>query len=228
VDDLPIGLTPWADATWRESVLAWVGERLRERGAQLVGQPHARITARSVTLQIETDRETVWFKASPPGAKFEPVLAEALSRWVPGQVLVPLAIDADRGWLLLPDGGTVLGLVPGVDIRSWEEPLRQYAELQRSVASHLAELADLGVPDLRPGRLPGQFDALMDSGRVRSLVDTPGGLTGGQYAALRALRPRLVQWCGRLAASAVPLSLDHADLHDHQVFAAQGRYVFFD
>jgi len=228
VNDLPAELSPWGDPAWRDSVLAWVRDRLRAAGLRPAGGLEPRLRPWSVTGQIRTDQGPVWFKANPPGSRFEPALMAALSRWVPGQVLTPLATDPARGWSLLPDGGVILGALPGLDARSWEEPLRQYAELQRAASGHVAEMAALGVPDLRPARLPGRFDALLDSAEVRAQAGTADGMTASQYEALRALRPALARWCERLAASAAPPSLDHSDLHDYQVFVTDDRYAFFD
>ena len=228
MNDLPAELTPWGDPAWRDSALAWVRDRLRAAGVRPASELEPRLRPWSVTGRIRTDRGPVWFKANPPGSRFEPGLMAALSRWVPGQVLTPLATDPERGWSLLPDGGVILGTLPGLDAGSWEEPLRQYAALQRAVSGRVAEIAALGVPDLRPARLPGHFDALLDSAEVRAQAGAAAGMTAAQYTALRALRPALAQWCERLAASAVPPSLDHSDLHDYQVFVTDGRYTFFD
>jgi hypothetical protein len=228
VNDLPDELSPWGDPGWRDSALAWVDDRLRAAGMRPASELEPRLRPWSVTGRIRTDRGPVWFKANPPASRFEPALMAALSRWVPGQVLTPLATDPERGWSLLPDGGVILGTLPGRDAGSWEEPLRQYAALQRAVAGRVAEMAALGVPDLRPARLPEHFDALLDSAEVRAQAGTAQGMTAAQYAALRALRPTLAHWCERLAASAVPPSLDHSDLHDYQVFVTDGRYTFFD
>ncbi|WP_308285964.1 phosphotransferase [Streptomyces ardesiacus] len=52
-----------------------------------------------------------------------------------------------------------------------------------------------------------------------------------ERAALRelGLRPRLTDWCAELDALGVPDSLDHADLHNGQVFhPAPGRFTFVD
>ncbi|HEY2489599.1 MAG TPA: hypothetical protein VGI37_08840 [Streptosporangiaceae bacterium] len=228
MNDLPAELSPWGDQAWRDSVRAWVRDRLRAAGVRPAGELEPRLRPWSVTGRIRTDRGPVWFKANAPGSRFEPALMAALSRWVPGQVLTPVAIDREHGWSLLPDGGVILGTLPGLDAGSWEEPLRQYAALQRAVSGRVAQMAAFGVPDLRPARLPGHFDALLDSAEVRAQAGATTGMTAAQYAALRALRPALAQWCERLAASAVPPSLDHSDLHDYQVFVTDGRYTFFD
>jgi hypothetical protein len=155
----------------------------------------------------------VWFKANPPGSAFEPALVRALADWVPDHVLQPLAVDTERAWSLLPDGGPLLD-------DDWEGPLRQYAALQRELGLRAGELAALGLPDHRPGSLVAHFDALAD-------------LTGAPQD-VRRVRPRLADWCAELADSGIPDTLDHSDLHEAQVFQGESanggtrRYVFFD
>jgi hypothetical protein len=183
VNDLPAELSPWGDPAWRDSVLAWVRDRLRAAGVRPASELEPRFRPWSVTGRIRTDRGPVWFKANPPGSRFEPALMAALSRWVPGQVLTPLATDPERGWSLLPDGGVILGMLPGLDAGSWAEPLRQYAALQRAVSGRVAEMAALGVPDLRPAQLPGHFDALLDcaGAMVRAAGGQPGAAVAGPF-----------------------------------------------
>jgi hypothetical protein len=161
----------------------------------------------------------IWFKAAAPGAAFEAGLGEALARWTPEHVLTPYAVDAARGWSLLPSGGPLLrSLPPGPD--QWEGALTQYAELQRAVVPRVDELLRLGVPDARVAALPGIFDDAVASNRT---------LTAVERERLWEFRPRLVEWCEELGALGVPDSLDHADLHDGQILVAgPGRYTFFD
>ncbi|HEV3359001.1 MAG TPA: phosphotransferase [Pseudonocardiaceae bacterium] len=220
--------TPWGEPDWRERALDWARAHA---GAAVLGVDEPRLRAWSITVRLRTTRGAVWFKANPPGTRFEAALGRALSEWVPGQVLTPLAIDAVRGWSLLPDGGTIMrdALDAEPDLATWEELLRQYAALQRTVAPHVPELLRVGVPDLRASRLPERFDELVRSASVRGQVDAAEGITRAQYAMLRSARPMVLDWCERLAASSVPVTLDHSDLHENQVFVAQdGRFVFFD
>lgn len=211
--------TPWADPRWRERALAWIRERL---GTGIIGRDEPRLRAWSITMRVRTDRGSVWFKANPPDSRFEAGLTEALASWAPDRVLTPLAVDAAEGWSLLPDGGPTLRATEP-DLDAWTELVRQYADLQRSVAPRVAELLRIGVPDLRPNRLPARFDELADSAMVRAQLDAE------QYAALVSARPRLAEDCARLAASPVTASVDHSDLHEGQVFVADdGRSVFFD
>ncbi|MFH9819919.1 aminoglycoside phosphotransferase family protein [Streptomyces sp. NPDC017230] len=218
----PEAVTPWEDEAWRAAVHAWVRDRLAARGLRPAGKWRVRLRPWSVLVRLPVEgHDALWFKANPPAGAFEGPLTAALARWVPEHVLEPLAVDADRGWSLLPDGGPLFRDVlarESVGPKAWEELLRQYAAMQHALTPRAREIARLGVPDARPTALPDVFDRLDDS-----------ALRPQERDGLRKLRPRLVDWCAELATVGVPDSLDHADLHDGQLFhPAPGRYTFFD
>ncbi|MGW4176613.1 phosphotransferase [Streptomyces rubiginosohelvolus] len=222
----PDAVTPWEDPVWRAEALAWVAEGLAAHGLAETGPRAVRLRPWSVLVRLTVAGPApVWFKAVPPAAAFEAGLTEALARWVPAQVLPPLAVEAVRGWTLTPDGGPVLSEVldgrPGApDHGYWEEPLRQYAAMQRELAPYAEAIEALGVPAARPRDLHALFDRL---------VAGNAALTREDRVALEALRPRVADWCEELASSGVADSLDHADLHEKQLFApVAGRYAFFD
>ncbi|MBV2357378.1 aminoglycoside phosphotransferase family protein [Streptomyces sp. J2-1] len=218
----PGAATPWDDESWRAAAFAWAGERLDDLGLRPVGPVGVRVRPWSVLVRLPVSGgDSVWFKANPPASRFEGPLTAALSRLAPEHVLRPLAVDAGRGWSLLPDGGTLFRNVPAGETgpRDWETMLGQYARLQRALVPHTAELAALGVPDARLPRVAHLYDEL------RSGVAPDPGVR----ATLDALRPRVADWCAELAALGVPDSLDHADLHDGQIFRpVPGRFTFFD
>ncbi|GHE06293.1 phosphotransferase [Streptomyces alanosinicus] len=216
--------TPWEQRAWRDAALGWVAGRLAALGLRGGGDLSVRLRPWSVLVRVPVEgRDAVWFKANPPAGSFEGPLTAALARWVPEQVLQPLAVDAERAWMLLPDGGelfrSVLARAP-VEPGTWEEMLRQYASVQRAVTGHRHEIERLGVPCVRTLGLPEAFDRL--------LMDNTA-LDAGDHARLERLRPRLADWCAELAAAGVEDTLDHADLHDGQLFhPAPGRFTFFD
>ncbi|MET9296482.1 aminoglycoside phosphotransferase family protein [Streptomyces sp. NPDC003077] len=227
-------VTPWEGPDWRRAALEWAAGELAAHGLRATGLEKVRLRPWSVLVKISvagtgtpthTDARpgAVWFKANPPASLFEAGLTEALAGWVPEHVLRPLAVDPGRGWSLLPDGGPLfkdaLDHVPD-DPRAWEEPLRQYAELQRAVMPQVRAMERLGVPSARTAALPEAFDRLVAGNAVLGADDR---------AALRALRPRLAEWCAELAGVGIADSLDHGDLHAGQLFAVpSGRFVFFD
>ncbi|GAA3132475.1 hypothetical protein JOF29_005239 [Kribbella aluminosa] len=212
----PEARTPWDDPAWRLEAIGWLDAELARTGVRELGARRVRVRPWSVIVRVEA-AAPVWFKAGAPGAAFEAGLGEALSRWTPDHVLTPYAVDAARGWSLMPSGGELLrSLPPGP--QEWTEALTQYADLQRGLVERVDELLRLGVPDARVPALPGVFDAA-----VAACV------SGADARRLREFRPRLVGWCEELRAIGVPDSLDHADLHDGQILVAgAGRYTFFD
>ncbi|WP_258314653.1 aminoglycoside phosphotransferase family protein [Streptomyces sp. Act143] len=221
-------VTPWEQQEWRRAALDWIREGLAARGLRVTAERwRVRLRPWSVLVRIEVtdgaDVRSVWFKANPPGSAFEGALTAALARRVPEHVLEPLAVDAGRGWSLLPHGGELFrdALERGAaDIRAWEEALRQYASMQRALLPYVDELGRLGVPDARAAALPGIFDAAVAANTALEPEDR---------TRLHALRPRLLDWCAELAATGVPDSLDHCDLHDGQLLRpAPGRFTFFD
>ncbi|MEU6815350.1 phosphotransferase [Streptomyces sp. NPDC046860] len=220
----PEAVTPWDEPAWRGAALDWIEGGLAAHGLRPGGAPRVRVRPWSVTARVPVAGHTpVWFKANPPASAFEGPLTAALSRRVPDHVLRPLAVDAGRGWSLLPDGGALLREVLERDVppaRVWEELLTAYARAQRALVPDADNLGALGVPRLRVTDVPASFD------RSRAATGTPDP---DRRARLDALRPRLVRWCAELAALGVPDSLDHADLHEGQVFhPGPGRFTFFD
>ncbi|MFJ5261968.1 aminoglycoside phosphotransferase family protein [Streptomyces sp. NPDC088387] len=217
-------VTPWEDTAWRADALGWARRELAAHGLRPAREWRVRLRPWSVLFRLTlVGGDAVWFKANPPASAFEAGLGAALARRVPGHVLRPLAVDTDRGWSLLPDGGEVfrdlLAREPH-DPRAWEEPLRQYAAMQRALIPYADEIERLGVPGARTTALPGVFDRIVEESTALSADDR---------TRLLAARPRLVDRCAELAAAGIADSLDHADLHDAQMFRpAPGRFTFFD
>ncbi len=215
-------VTPWDDETWRAAAVDWAAASLAARGLRPTGEWRVRSRPWSVLARLSVQgRDAVWFKANPPASAFEGPLTTALARWAPGHTLEPIAVDADRGWSLLPDGGPLLRDV--LDRRTarpevWEGLLSRYAALQHALTPRAREIERLGVPGVPVTELPGVFDRL---------DDTP--LRPEERHGLRRLRPRLQDWCAELGGLGIPDSLDHADLHDGQVLhPAPGTFTFFD
>jgi hypothetical protein len=100
--------------------------------------------------------------------------------------------------------------------------LRAYATLQFGLAFHVDDLLALGLADLRPGSVPGRFERLLTDPATERVIDAPGGITRAQHEALRALAPRLREWCAELDDLGIAASIDHSDVHPNNIFAATG------
>ncbi|MGW1465798.1 aminoglycoside phosphotransferase family protein [Streptomyces sp. NPDC002308] len=220
----PDAVTPWETAAWREAALGWAERELAAHGLRTSGGRSVRLRPWSVLVRIPVEGHgSVYFKANPPASTFEAGLTQALAHWVPGRGLEPLAVDAERGWSLLPDGGPLFrdALDRGAaGPAEWEEMLRQYAEMQRELIPYAGRMGSLGVPDGRVASLPEIFDRMVEENSVLDEADR---------AALRDIRPRLAAWCAELTGLGIAETLDHSDLREGQSFVPEpGRFVFFD
>ncbi|GAB3748020.1 phosphotransferase [Microlunatus parietis] len=220
----------WTSAAWRAEAEDWIRDQLGAAGIVVTGaieQP--RVRPWSTQLVVPTDRGRYWFKENNPAMAFEAALVARLSDLIPGRVLDPVAVAADRGWLLVPDGGRTVRETGGADEASFTRILTEYAELQRQLAGHGAELVGTGLPALEPERTADHV-----AGQVAELAALPAGHPLHARADLLAraagYRPVLVAAADRLAETPIPSSLQHNDLHQNNAFAAEPGHPlqFFD
>jgi hypothetical protein len=226
------GVEVWSSRSWRERAVRWLDDRLADAGVERTGeteQVHLRPWA--TVLKAPTTEGPVWFKAAGPGTAAEIGLYEILREVVPDRVLPPIAIDVDRAWIVLPDGGPTIGERfdgPGL-LEALVTVMPQYGRLQRDLAPQVGRMLDLGVADMRAERMPARFDEALDA--VRRYVERRG--TAADRAIVERVEPMrdtYAEWCGRLAQMPGEPSLDHNDLHAWNVFcqgddgALQGRF----
>jgi len=216
------GIPPWQDPAWVAGAEDWIAAGCARAGLARTGTALARARSYSVVVRVPTSGGTLWFKASAPPASFEPALISALADWFPYQFPAPVAVDLDRAWSLTRDGGPTLAQARAraEDLSAWHAMLRGYARLQFDLAAHAGDLLSLGLPDLRPGSVPARYDKLLADPATERAVGATDGVTVAQYQELRALAPPLRDWCAELDELAIPASLDHADVHPNNVFAA--------
>jgi hypothetical protein len=226
------GQAIWRSPAWRQRAVAWLDGVLAAAGVQRTGdveQPHLRPW--STALCAPTSRGRIWLKAPGPGARFEVGLYALLARVVPQHVLEPLAVDVVRGWVVLPDGGATLGDSCSGDALAsgLTEALPRYAELQRELMPHAAELLACGVADMRPARMPERFaEALAVADAIARRSGTPEDAALIQR--VRAFEPTFASWCRELEAAPASPSLDHNDLHPWNIFVGgpAARAKFYD
>jgi Phosphotransferase enzyme family len=231
---LAYGVEVWSSASWRERAVSWLDEQLAAAGIERTGeveQPHLRPWA--TALKAHTTNGPVWLKAAGPGTAFEVGLYELLQRAAPEHVLMPIAADVARGWIVLPDGGVPLGeRLSGTELAdAMETVLPQYGQLQRELAPHADDLLALGVTDMRAEVMPLRLDEALEV--VREYVERRGsGVDRETYRRVSAMGETVAWWCDRLAAVPGAPSVDHNDLHPWNVFVAgadgAGRARFYE
>lgn len=179
----------------------------------------------------------VWFKATAPATRFEAALTSMLAQRRPSAVVVPLAVDPERGWLLLPDGGAPLGESAPEPAAALASAVLEYGELQRAVTADACALVRAGVPDLRPTVLRQRFGEALFAAR-RSIADVAAVSGEPERPDLVELRAALAQVNRRrdellaplrvLQQSVVRPSVDHNDLHPGNVLMVDGSPRFYD
>lgn len=203
----------------------WADERLAAARIERTGdveQPHLRPW--STLLRIPTGEGPVWLKACGGGTAFEAGLYEVLARVAPDRVLAPLAVDTERAWILLPDGGASLGeRLEGEELLdALEVALPRYAQLQLDLAPHLEEVLEAGVDDMRPAALPGRFEEALDAARGYARSDAR------VIERIEAFRETYREMCDELAQSPLAPSVDHNDMHPGNVLGDLTRTRFYD
>jgi hypothetical protein len=231
------GARPWAQPRWFERAERW----LRASSASLGYQPtgpvdRVQVWELSCVLRLPTARGDVYFKATADSPLFvnEGVVMGVLAGLFGDRVPRPLAVDAERRWMLLADVGEQLGgdeHGAGVPVEVGEDVLRAFARLQVDAVRHADRLLAAGFADRRLPRLAGEaarwLPEIEATGRLPG-IDAATWLSAEEMAALRAAVPRLAACCGALAAYAVPPSLVHGDLHLSNVARGPRGYRFFD
>jgi hypothetical protein len=193
---------PWTDPAWLAEAHAWIRSQVEPTGA--IEQPHVRPW--STVLRVPTSDGDVWFKANVPVHACEAAVVSTLARLRPDRVPELVAVDLDRGWMLMRDAGIRLRemVERDRDLGRWLDVLPAYGELQLAAVDHAEELIALGVPDRRLAVLPAQAAELLDE----------VGL--------------VAEMCEQLSSYGIPETIQHDDFHDAQVFLRDGRYLFFD
>ena len=208
----------WTSAVFVDEARGWVADRLERVGASLTGdwaQPHARPW--SSTMWFATTAGRVWFKVNAPASRYEPALLGLLAERVPGLAPEVVAMDQERGWSLLRDGGPPLRsvLAPQDSWAVWEGLVATYAAAQVRLTTDRVAVLSTGAAEVSPTTLPGLAREL-----VVELAAQPvqqGGLGAAEADRLAAALPRFDAWCAELGASAVPDSIQHDDLHSGNV-----------
>lgn len=193
-----------------------------------VGEPSSlepdRVRPWSTVWRAETGRGVFWAKDNTSGQHHEAALLARLGELSPGRVVPVTAADPERGLLLTPDRGVPLGQQGDVDVGTWCDVVAAHAALQREVVPHLDSL---GLTRLDAVEAVAHVERLV--GALRAYPDgDPRRLTDDQLRTVEGVLPDVALWSAQVAALGLPVTLDHNDLHPHNVFAVDGRLELFD
>ena len=220
--DVPAERPPWAQPGWLAEVRGWVESVVERLGHVVLGVEQVKQWSLSSVLRIETDGPELYFKAPVRLPLFadEAVVTERLARRFPGFAPVPLAVEPEHGWMLLPAFEELFDDDVSLDV--WQDALRRFARLQLRTSQVTDELLADGCLDRRLDVLERQLEPLLSDPVAIRLLDD------GEVAQLRRLVPTLEEICGRLAACGIPPTLVHGDLHLGNVARVDGELLYFD
>ena len=215
-------MSEWLDPAWRSGADDWIGEQLDRLGLEPVGgfdQVHDRPW--STVICVPTEIGHVFFKAVAAPLRHEAALTELLGSRRPNCIPPPLAVDRERGWMLMEDGGQTLRelIAHERSLDRWASVLPLYASVQIDLTGDVTALLALGVPDLRLDVLPT---------KVESVLDEIADLPDAERRRLVGSLPWVREACEELASAGIPETIQHDDLHDAQVFVRDGRYRLLD
>lgn len=220
----------WKEAGWEASAREWVASQLAGMGGEIIGESETvHVRDWSIVVRFASDTGTIYFKAGASTQHFEAGLLEAIGRAESDLLLAPLAIDAERGWMLLPEGGPRLREFHGGNPAKgdWEMLLARYAEAQIDLSKHAQDMLEAGLPDRRLGRLPGEYKELLSSPSLAEITEL-GGLRAEEMRRLIAKKEEFSAMIAELKGIGIAPSVEHGDLHDGNVFYDGSSLRVFD
>lgn len=212
---------PWSAPGWFETASAWMLHQLERAGLAPTGTPvqHYLWSIASV-LRCPTRAGDAYLKAASPLFPREAAMTALLEAHVPGLTPKVIAVESDRGWLLMADhGGRALG--DGAE-STWAAGMAAHARIQAAWAPYLAEARAIGVPNRTLADLARSAVAIAEDDERMARLDQD---MRDRY---RQAVPRLVDACARLAAFGIADGLVHGDLHPDNVALTEDGCLVFD
>lgn len=232
LQELEPGVAPperpaWAHPGWYAQAHPWIADRLSEAGHSLIGPiTQIKVWSLSCVLCAPTASGDFYFKqaARLPLFADEPRLMQALALDYPELIPAALAVDLDRGWLLLADLGLAVREDPSIncDVELRERVVQLWGALQRRSGNEPGRLLAGGCLDRRVPKLQAAITPLM------AAPDAFPGLEPAEVEVLKALEARLIGLCDELEGFGIPAGLVHGDLHWGNVAHRNGTIAIFD
>lgn len=222
-DDSPC--PPWFKHGWFAETQQWITTTLTDLGHTITSPPEQfKQSFISTLLRAETSDGVFFFKVPNTRALFcdEPTVTRRLSALFPQHIPEPVAIDAPRHWMIVPNMGETLRDSEDQTPEVYKRVLREYARLQIQTIPQINTLLAAGCLDRRLSVLINQLD------EVAADESIDARLTPEERTAWHATLPKVKALCAELEAFNVPHTLVHGDFHAANIIVQDDRMIFFD
>ena len=212
--------SPWARRGWFSEASDWIHAQLE--GVERIEQ--VKNWGISSVLRARTTSGDCYFKVSTARALFahEPLVTQALASRFPELIPAPMAVDAQRRWMILPDIGVSLEDVSNLSLPDWQHLIGLYARLQREMVGQEAWLFRAGCLDRRAPVLKAHVREFLSNNAALS------GLEPEVVAQVRSLEDQWLVACDQLSDTGIPDSLVHGDWGARNIAVQDGVYRFYD
>jgi len=215
----PVLRPRWALPGWFERASGWMSDRLVEVGRPATG-PVEQVYIRGISslLRVTTASGAAFMKASFPLFHHEALVARLLHERMPHLTPEVLAIEPDKGWLLMVDFGERV-VRDAADDGLRRAGIRALVDIAGSFVGRTDELASVGCPRRPLARIPDDLAvALADPVGSECVTEKRGPvLLEGVAAAVE-----------RLLEVDSPETLIHGDFHEGNVAVTGDGVLVFD
>jgi hypothetical protein len=223
---------PWAKPGWQREAAEWMTAELTRAGWTPTGPTEiGRSWALSYVMRIPAVRgdsdqsEYIYFKTSLDLPLFvnEAVVTDGLAALYPDHAPLPVAVNAEKNWMMLSDFGELVGHNAPLEDRL--KIIEQYGALQVKSAEQVEELLALGCIDRRLDWMVGEIEPFLTHPEIGKAI------TAEEAAQLLSMIAPLQKMCRKLNDYGVPDALIHGDLHGSNVarnHSTSDKLLFFD
>lgn len=167
----------------------------------------------SSVMAIQTGSEFVYLKHTPALIALESKIIQLLHDQFHAPVPTVIAHNPELHCFLMKDAGTSLRsiLKKKFDADLLCKAIEQFTALQITVADHVDDFIDIGVPDWRLNKLPELYQQAI-SQRDLFIAD---GLSELEVNELEKLHPKITDLCEKLADYAIKQTIIQPDFNDN-------------
>lgn len=190
--------------------LAWVMTVLQKTkiNTEIVVQ-----TPWSSVVKINTGNELFYLKTTPALIALEAKIIQILHDQFRAPVPTVIAHNAELHCFLMKDAGTSLRsiLKKKFDTDLLCTAIEQFTALQITVADHVNDFIEIGVPDWHLNKMPDLYQQAI----LHKDLLMADGLSESEINALEALLPKVTYLCEKLSGYAIKQTIVQPDFNDN-------------